>query len=287
MDIQSTISSVPRVKRPEHVQVKPRNLRFGIPKDVPRHWFDNDPFMTHFMNALTLTFPRGERSFIESVKAVRDKVKSPALRADIVGFLGQEALHSREHDALNDVLEAMGYPIHALEREFSARLDQREHSMSEKSRLAFTAAVEHLTALFGRILLTKEEVRDMIHPELRAIWMWHALEEIEHKAVAFDVYQDVFDDETTRRVALILATGLFLSFTHYAQYQLLKRDGLANKPSVWAKGLWKLWGPKGLGRSAIPTWVDYLRRDFHPWHEDDSGLIAEFETTILPRATAS
>lgn len=287
MDIQPTSSSVPRIKRPEHVQVKPRNLHFRISKDVPRHWVDNDPFMTHFMNALTLTFPRGERSFIESVKAVRDKVKSPALRADVAGFVGQEALHSREHDALNDVLEAMGYPIHALERAFSERLDERERSMSPKARLAFTAALEHLTALFGRILLTNEAVRDMFHPELRAMWMWHALEEIEHKAVAFDVYQEVFDDQTTRRFALVLATGALLSFTHYAQYKLLKRDGLANKPSVWARGLWKLWGPKGIARSAIPTWVDYLRRDFHPWNEDDSGLIAEFETTIVPRTAAS
>jgi predicted metal-dependent hydrolase len=233
-----------------------------------------------------LTFPRGERSFIESVKAVRNQVKSPALRADVAGFVGQEALHSREHDALNDVLEGMGYPIRALEKEFSARLDEREKSMSKKSALAFTAAMEHMTALFGRILLTREDVRAMIHPELRAIWLWHALEEIEHKAIAFDVYQEVFDDDTTRRAALILATGAFLTFTHYCQYQLLKRDGLANKPSVWAKGLWKLWGPKGLGRSAIPTWVEYLRRDFHPWQEDDSALIAEFETSVLPRATA-
>lgn len=277
----------PRATRPASVQIKGRNLKYAIGPDMPRYWCDDDPWLTHFMNALSITFPHGERKFIESVKAVRDRVKNPATLADVAGFIAQEALHSREHSALNDALGQQGYGIALLEDEFGALMKRRGQKESKKTALAMTAAVEHLTALFGRALLTDERIRAMMHPDVRPMWTWHALEEIEHKAVAFDVYQDVFNDNFTRRLALLAATFGFFTFTHYAQYELLKQDGLANKPALWFKGLWRMWGPKGLVRQTVPAWLDYFRRDFHPWQEDDSPLIKQFERAIEPRSAGA
>jgi predicted metal-dependent hydrolase len=266
-----------KAARPASVAVKPRNVHFGLEHGVPRNWMDDDPFMTHFMNALSITFPPGERMFMDAVRAVRDRVKNPGTLEDIQGFLAQEAIHSREHADMNGALEKMGYPARKLEAYLRASIQDRHGKRDERGDLAATVALEHITAILGHKLLSQPEVQELFHADVLPIWMWHAVEEMEHKGVAFDVYDEVFGEYAPRAIALLLTTiGLFAT-AHAFQYQFLKRDGLAHKPSVWLKGLWRMWGKNGLLIDLIPVWFDYFRRDFHPWQNDDSKLVAAYK----------
>jgi uncharacterized protein len=272
------------VARPSSVSVQPRNVHFGLEHGVPRYWMNDDPFMTHFMNALSLIFPPGERMFMDAVRAVQQRVKDPATLADIKGFLAQEAIHSREHADLNTALEKMGYPARQLESSLRAAIQGT--NPGEKWRLAETAGLEHLTAILGHKLLSQPHLRELFHPDVLPMWMWHAVEEMEHKGVAFDVYQEVFGGYSLRAVTLVVGTlGLFIT-AHAYQYQFLRKDGLAHKPSVWLKGLWKMWGKDGLLLDLVPVWLDYFRPDFHPWQNDDSQLVADYKRMFEHSAAA-
>jgi uncharacterized protein len=277
----------PRAKRPASVHVKARNIKFGIGPKMPKYWVSGDPFLTHFMNALSVIFPPGERMFMDAVKAVRDRVHDPDTRADIAGFLAQEALHSREHSALNEALHKLGYPVRKMEEGLAERIRLNDKFRSKKASLAVTVALEHMTALMGFKLLTQEHVRALFDDQVLPIWMWHAVEEMEHKAVAFDAYQEVFGDYLPRAIALVTTTAGLFGTAHLFQYYLLKRDGLAHDPKLWAKGLWRLWGPNGLLLDMLPQWLEYFRRDFHPWQQDDSALIADYERNHMPASAVS
>ncbi|HEX5661408.1 MAG TPA: metal-dependent hydrolase [Polyangiales bacterium] len=276
----------PRAKRPASVEVKPRNIKFGIGPEMRRYWVSGDPFLTHFMNALSVTFPPGEKMFMDAVKAVRDRVKNPETRADIAGFLAQEALHSREHQALNVRLEEFGYPAQEMEERIAQHIKEISKYRTKKISLAVTVALEHMTALLGHKLLTQRQTRELLDPDVLPIWAWHAVEEMEHKAVAFDAYEEAFGDYLPRALALLTTTlGLF-GGAHVLQYQFLKVDKL-NSPKLWAKGLWRLWGPKGILVDMVPMWLEYFRRDFHPWQQDDSALIHEYEQLYDPQVSAA
>lgn len=277
----------PRAKRPSSVSIKARNIRFPVAKNLRRYWVSDDPFLSHFMNALSVIFPPGERMFMDAVKAVREQVVNPDTQKDIFGFLGQEALHSREHSSLNEALHAMGYPVREMEKGMSAHLARVSTWRGKRSSLAVTVALEHMTALLGYKLLTQEHVRALFDAEALPIWLWHALEELEHKAVAFDTYQEVFGDYLPRALALVTTTiGLF-GTAHLFQFYLLKKDGLAYDPKLWARGIWRLWGPKGLLVDMLPQWLEYFRTDFHPWQQDDSQLITDFERLYTPASAAA
>ena len=80
-----------------------RDLDFNFdPSLVPRDWCNGDEFTTTFMNALSLLFPEGEQFFVESVKHMQARITSPELQRRVAGFIGQEAMHGREHRAFNE-----------------------------------------------------------------------------------------------------------------------------------------------------------------------------------------
>ena len=59
--------------------------------EIPRYWFGGDPFMTRMFDALSLTFPDGERYFIQSVRLFRDQIQDPELQQRVADFIRQEA----------------------------------------------------------------------------------------------------------------------------------------------------------------------------------------------------
>jgi uncharacterized protein len=263
-------------KKPKNLQVKARRIDFTFEADLARYWYDGDPFLTHFMHALSITFPDGERMFMEAVRAVQNRVQDAETRADIAGFMGQEALHSRAHEALNEFIAARGYPALSLAAQMREQIAEQKPEHTKKSALALTCALEHITAIMGHRLLESSELQAQMPEAMRRLWVWHALEETEHKAVAFDVYQEVYGDTRTRNTWLLISTLGLMSTVLRFQAALLKHDGLAHKPSIWVKGLWRLWGPRGILLPLVPAWLSYFKADFHPWQVDDSALIARY-----------
>lgn len=278
-----------RKKTPAQVQIKPQRMGFDFTQGVPRYWFANDPVLTHFMNVFSLTFPDGEQFFVDSVRALRDRVTDPERQKDISGFIGQEAMHSLEHKSFNAHLETQGYAALVQEASGLARKMVRYASknLAPEWNLAATAGLEHITAILADAMLHDEALLNEIHPSVRDLWMWHAIEETEHKAVAFDLYKDV-EDDYIKRVGIFLrvtlALGVFMS--NYT-YQFLRQDQLHHSPRVLARGLWKMWGVRGMFTRVIPAYLDYLRPGFHPWDVDNSALIAKYkarmEAAIAPQ----
>ncbi len=267
-------------KKPDHVRIKPQRMGFEFkPEDVPRYWADNDPVLTHFLNSLSLSFPDGEQFFVDSVRHFRDIVTDEKRQKEISGFIGQEAMHSLEHRSFNDMLALQGYDALSQKAigvaKYLIKMGQREYS--PRTLLAMTAGLEHITAILANGMLKHPELLEKMDESVRPLWMWHAIEETEHKAVAFDLYQDVSGDYAMRVRAFLsgsLGLGIFASvFT----WRFLKQDGLHRKPWKLVRGGLTL---GGLLARTVPDYLDYLRPGFHPWDDDNSELIAEYKALV-------
>ena len=190
------------------VGIPPRHIDFRFPESMPKYFYGGNATATTFFAMLSGFFPPGERYFMESVRQFRDRVTDDNLRAAISGFMGQEAIHGREHDRLNELLAERGFDMKAPDRFVRIGLAILE-KLPASTRLAATTFMEHFTALLAEQLLEDEQFRQQADPEMIKIWQWHALEELEHKAVAYDVYELV-GNTRTERVAAALASMLVL-----------------------------------------------------------------------------
>src|SRR4051794_4819589 len=181
-------------------------------RTLPKHFsVDEDLILSHLAASLSSVFPDGEDFFVRSVRNYRDQIDDPELKREVAGFIGQEAMHGREHRVFNDRLDELGYPTKRFERFTKMGLAIRERMLSQKSNLAATAALEHFTATLAELVLSDEETRNLFgHDEVRNLFLWHALEESEHKAVAFDVYKAVGGTERMRVWTMNFITFGFL-----------------------------------------------------------------------------
>ncbi|MGH7820189.1 MAG: metal-dependent hydrolase, partial [Candidatus Binatia bacterium] len=174
----------PHAAIPDAADIPKRDLRFDLDPVDLRTWHPEGLHVAHFFNALSIFFPEGESFFIDSVRRFADRVRSPRLRDEVKGFLGQEAMHSREHRRYNRALARAGLPAEALEKAVVKRLDLGRKLMSPEEQLAVTIALEHFTAIMAHTVLSDERLLANAEPNMAAIWRWHAVEETEHKAVA-------------------------------------------------------------------------------------------------------
>jgi uncharacterized protein len=236
--------------------------------DIPRFWLDNDPFKTRYIDAMALTFPDGERYFIQTVREYRDQIADPVLAAQVKDFIYQEGQHGMVHTQYNERLKQQGMAIDRITGFIVEKLDGYRRRFSKAFNVGRTAGAEHLTALmahglFGTDLMEKAD------PRIRAMYAWHSVEEIEHKAVAFDVFEKVAQGGYwTRIVSFLHVSIMFPLHTLLIMRHMLKVDG-RNTWGVWLKGLWWLYGPKGLWPRLMPHYFAYFKPGFHPWQQGD------------------
>ena len=274
----TVVSRSPSVERVRAIPI--RRPTFDFSRDTPAHWFGGDPFLSHLANAMSLTFPEGERFFIDSVRRYEERVDSPALRQDIARFHGQEALHSRAHEVYNRWLETIGLDVAAVEESIRQGLDEVRRNRSPRYQLAMTCALEHFTAMMAELLLSTDEMRDAMAPEVRRLLVWHAIEEIEHKAVAFDTYVATGGTYGTRVLAMLVTTFGFTASVAAIQLALMRQDPGAKGLRLKLRGLRKIWLSPGWFRRLIPAYVDYFRRDFHPWDREPPAHIDAFRRDL-------
>ena len=265
---------------PRDLQIPVRNLHFhrdGEPP--PRWWMGNDPVATAFFNALSCTFPAGEKFFIESVRRFRNDV-DPQLQEQIAAFIAQESVHSREHVAFNKRAAEAGYQVEPLEQRTRKVLDFARQR-SPYRQLAGTCALEHFTAILAHQLL-KFDGRDLdgAPQDTVRLWSWHAMEEIEHKAVAFDTLVAVTAHMSGLRryllrcVVMLLTTGVLVSTMRANMRDLYREDGLRGW-RIWGRTLRFLFAKPGVLRRALPDYLRYFKPGFHPWDHDDRSLLAK------------
>ena len=254
----------------EQKPIVPREkLDFGLDQDIPRHWMGGDPFKTRFFDAMSTVFPVGERFFIVSVRNYKDRVADPQLQHEVKGFTRQEAQHSMVHLQYNERLKAQGVNIDAISQRLEDGLfGDVQRLFSERHRLAMTAAFEHLTAMMCTCFFERRELLDLSDPRIRAVFAWHAIEEVEHKAVAFDVLEQAAGAGYWPRVlAMMQVTFGFPIFIAVILHHMLKVDGhgFFKRLGLWAKGLWWFWKPGGLFSNTWGYYFSYYRPGFHPW----------------------
>ena len=264
---------------PAELQITPRDRRFGRDARGPRLWHGGRIEATAIYNALSTTFPRGEAFFVESVRGFRDGAP-PRLAEEIKGFTTQEAIHSREHDAFNRRAAEAGYDLTKLEQRVEERLAMTEGRPPIVS-LAATMALEHFTAILAHELLADPGHLEGADKDAADLWRWHAVEEIEHKGVAYDTWLNATRDwprfkrwKLKARVMLLVTRNFLVDRTAGA-LELMRQDGVVGARARLLL-LTYLWVRPGMFRKIAGAWLRYFLPRFHPWNVDDRQLLAAY-----------
>lgn len=255
--------------------IRVRRMNYDM-REIPRYWYKGNTWITHFMNALSTTFPDGERFFIHAVRNYENEITDPELKAQIRAFIGQEANHGKEHEAFNQALiDQHQLPLASKIDFMKKALAFAKKRYSRREQLALTVGFEHFTAILANLMLKQSDFVEEIPGFYTDMFMWHAVEETEHKAVAFDVLAATENDYWLRVRGMAQATFFFLLITLRMQYSLLKHD---QQQGNWrdALGFAKFLLVKpGILTRIIPEYLDFYRPSFHPWQHDNRHLIAQ------------
>lgn len=274
---------------PDDLDVLPRDIRFDLESAKQGHWLSGDPVGTAIFNALSLTFPDGERLFMDAVRHYRPQLQGKLLE-DVRGFIAQEAIHSREHHILNQLIDREKYPVAEIEAEIGERI-AFSRSRGPMAMLISTIALEHFTAMMAEMHALHIDLFDGTAPGIERLWRWHAMEETEHKAVAYDVYLEVTRSWSPfrryfRRCMAMALIGYFFTknISRYAA-RLLEADGYAPEAALKAVKDY-VWRKPGLFRRGWKTYLAWFRPGFHPWDSDTRPLVAEWKAEFDVAAKA-
>jgi uncharacterized protein len=256
-----------------HPIVPREKLAFQLDGDIPKYWAGGDAHQSRFWDALSIIFPPGEKYFMSCVRAFKDQITDPQMLQDIKDFNRQEAQHTLVHRQDNDRLRRQGIDVDALTKQIDDLLNK--HYMSTYSagyNLAMTSALEHFTSIIAHTLFDKRDVMKDADHRVRAMYAWHAIEEVEHKGVAFDVMEEYAKVGYFKRVAaLVHASFMFPRVIFMVQRQLLIHDGFSamQRFKLFAKGLVWMFKPGGLLQPMASAYWTYYKVGFHPWQETE------------------
>ncbi len=262
-----------------------RRLRIDLAPGFARRWNGGDAFTSAYFNALSMSFPLGEQFFIDSVRdgaaLLGDAPADAALRATVQDFIGQEATHRHLHAQYNAELARQGFVNTwepRMQREIARKRAAQAHLPAlqrARNALAVTAALEHYTALLGHIALARiGQPGDWLaaaDEPLRTLWRWHAAEESEHRAVAFDLYQRLGGRYGHRLRWFAYASRMFLLDSTRQTLANLRHDGALGAPRTWLSALRFFAGRHGLLWRMTGPLLAYLRPGFHPLQLGDGG----------------
>ena len=267
--------------------IQTRRIEFEYDETLPRHFIAGDPAMSHIVAVLSSLFPEGEDFFVQSVRAYRDQITDPELKRQVAGFIGQEAIHGREHRTFNERLARMGYPTRFIDRCVHHGLVGLGSKVLPKAhQLAITAALEHYTATLAEVLMAEDEANALFtEPEVRSLFLWHAVEESEHKAVAFDVFQAVSGKHRIRAFVMTTTTvGFLLAATGGTILSLLLDGSTYRHPLRTARSVARLRRSPWLSKAVRGRIRDYNRRDFHPDDHDAAALLEQWRERLFGEA---
>lgn len=236
------------------------------------NWFANNPVLTRHMDTLSSLFPDGEQFFVDSVRAYQKEITDPALQKEIRAFIGQEARHSEQHSHFNATAgDAVEWSRARCER----LVKVAQKVLPKKLQLAATVCAEHFTATWGEHLLRRKDIHEAhIDKDMQHMWLWHAVEETEHKTTAFAVYKAVGGTEFMRIAAMVPTTAALLGYLIIpAHLEIVRRDGELGNLKAWAETLRILAGPKGFYTGTLRDFLDWFKPGFEPEDHDTEELL--------------
>lgn len=294
----SPVRTRPAKRTPADVSIRPRNLRFDVASGVKArgiaHWMGGDPVATAVFNAMSLTFPDGEKMFIDAVKHFRPQIDEANIKllGEVQGFIAQEGIHAREHAVLNRFIDRDKYPVAEIEAMIRKRIDMARER-GPFAMLLSTIALEHFTAMMAEDHMGHPELFDGTPAEIERMWRWHAIEETEHKAVAFDVFMEASRHWSPvqrwrrRMLSMMIVTWNFTR--NIAKYSAMLLEAEGYEPAAARKAVRRyLWGKPGLFRRGWRTYFAWYRPNFHPWDVDNRaqlvGWKAEYDVAAAQAA---
>ena len=288
-----------------NAKVTPTTIKASFPvrrmdfefNQVPEYWMNGSAGLTHFMTALSALFPDGEKFFVDSVRAVRNdpKLADLAMQKEISAFIGQEAMHSKEHVGFNQSANFYGHDVKGLEKKTNTVIQTLRKGFTklvkplgitqEMVDLTATTALEHFTATIASQLLRNEQMQAKMTDEtMYRLWMWHAVEENEHKAVVYDVFETLYGRNpkayALRSIAMIVATTALFTTQSYFVLRLLKQDNQLNLTALSDVYKFAYSFNHGIITGMIPDLLDYFRPDFHPNDHDTDALLATWKDKL-------
>jgi predicted metal-dependent hydrolase len=273
----------PLNRTPADLTIQPRDMSFGRETPNGRWWLGGDPVGTAFYNALSATFPLGERFFMDSVRHYRNAAPV-GLKTQIAAFLAQEAMHTREHIFFNKQIADHGFDIAAMEARTKARLEFAR-TRPPLQQLGATIALEHFTAILAHALLADPRHLEGASDEAKAMWRWHAIEEVEHKAVAFDTYMMAAAPLSPPRrwalrvMTMVVATQLLFAVVGSNIADIFTSDGI-NTGKTWRKLFHFMLVRPGMLRQVLAAYFAYFLPGFHPWRHNNLALVRAVEQSL-------
>lgn len=275
-----------KVAQAQYPKVRRIRFRFGEPQPMNHHFVEGDIVFSHLVAVLSAGFPPGEESFIRSVRRFADRVTDPVLKKRVAAFIGQESVHGQEHRRLNEKLIEMGYPFVRL---FMFDHDSRRHKLVVRvenrapalAHLAMTAAAEHYTATLAERVLGREEIQAIPgDPEVRHLLNWHALEELEHKSVAFEVYRAVGGPEWLRIGVMRVMYAFTIPVVTVGVSLSIATDPRGWRPIRVARQTRDVFrGP--LVNGLMADLRKYMKPGFHPDDIDTGPLVEQWRTELF------
>jgi predicted metal-dependent hydrolase len=279
----TSVSGPPRTT-PSDFDRSVQTRRIAVDHEGPlsRHFVEGDILQSHILAVLSATFPKGEQFFVDSVRNFREQITDEELRRQVAGFIGQETMHGREHDRFNEVLGELGYPTRFVDSTTGAAMGLFQRFLPESVQLAITAAAEHFTSVLAEQILEDDSFADQDLPEhVKDLFRWHALEECEHKAVAYDVYDQCVGSEVIRLATMHALTGLLGAVALGSLLGSVITDRAARNPLRFIGSLLNLRNSPFARRKIALRLLEYNRPGFHPDDRDTEELVARWRDALF------
>lgn len=241
-------------------------------QETPRIWVKDDVFLTHWLNAYSMTIPDGETFIVQTIRKYLDKIEDPALLREARGLIGQELSHSRGHGQFLEMLQRQGFKLQTFRRVtgfLSFKILTPTSTL--RQQLAFVVGVERVNEIFAEITLRSGRLR---HCDARAgaLYEWHFAEEIEHKSVAFDVYQAAEGSRFWLGYGVVMAYLVNMGYLALACLTLLRQDGQLFRLATWRRAFRYFFRDERFFAQMTRGCLQLLKRGFHPAQTDNHAL---------------
>lgn len=257
-------------------------------KEIDLSFYMNNQFATIFFATLSVFLTIGEDLVIETARHHRTFIKDPSLIQRVTSLIGQEAIHSKLHNEFNDAIVDLQYPVKLYRFLGNKFFDYVFLRFPQPLKLSMMAGIEHFTAVLAEYMMKHEQ--NFYHTDdakTRALWMWHMLEESEHKDIAYDVYQLLNGSYPLRAAGFFIAFGTILGLipltTLFVPVLRKPQEMLTKK--FWkdaTRGVSLIFSPKdGVFGSTMGQIFDYLRPDFHPNDHDTTAYLEYYKEKLL------
>lgn len=198
-------------------------MQFEFPAELDPVFIAGQPEESYTNIAMSLLLPYLEPYLIRSMKAAKAHVTDARIAADLERFCAQEGQHYLQHSRFNALFRDRGFPgLQPLEEELDADYRRFTRSKSLRFNLAYAEGFEALTSAMARVQIGQD--LSHWHPAAADLWMWHLLEELEHRTVAFDVYEHVCGNYAYRCGVGVIAQSHLMRFVFRARNVMLAAD---------------------------------------------------------------